>query len=85
MKLHYYPDTDSLYIDLADRPSADSIEVASHVVVDLDDTGQITGIDIQHASRVVDLSTVNIAELPVASSSTPTEKGVTPVGGGRSR
>ena len=28
MKLHYYPETDSLYIDLQDRPAADSQEVA---------------------------------------------------------
>ena len=24
MKFHYYPETDSLYIDLAERPSTDS-------------------------------------------------------------
>jgi hypothetical protein len=32
MKLRYYPDTDSLYIDLADRPGADSREVTPGVV-----------------------------------------------------
>jgi hypothetical protein len=29
MKLHYYPETDSLYIDLNSRPSADSREIAA--------------------------------------------------------
>jgi uncharacterized protein YuzE len=33
MKLHYYPETDSLYIDLNSRPSADSREIAEGLVV----------------------------------------------------
>jgi uncharacterized protein YuzE len=36
MRLHYYRETDSLYIDLADCPSAESREVASGVVLDFD-------------------------------------------------
>lgn len=28
MKLNYYPDTDSLYIDLSERPSAESREIS---------------------------------------------------------
>ena len=31
MKLHYYPETDSLYIELNERPSADSHEVADNL------------------------------------------------------
>lgn len=56
MKLHYYPETDSLYIDLAARPSADSREVVPGVVLDFDADGALVGIDIDHASQVVDLS-----------------------------
>jgi uncharacterized protein YuzE len=64
MKLHYYPETDSLYIDLSGRPSADSREVADGIVVDLDEAGGIVGIDIQHASERLDLSTLEIESLP---------------------
>jgi len=39
MKLLYYADTDSLYIDLAERPSADSREVTPGVVLDFDAAG----------------------------------------------
>jgi uncharacterized protein YuzE len=67
MKCHYYPETDSLYIDLADRPSADSREVAPGVVIDVDENGTIVGIDIDRASRVVDLSRLEAVQLPVAS------------------
>jgi uncharacterized protein YuzE len=65
MKLHYHADTDSLYIDLADRASVDSVEVAEGVVIDLDEAGKIVGLDIQHASRVVDLSRVEAGTLPI--------------------
>jgi uncharacterized protein YuzE len=64
MKLHYDPETDSLYIDLNPRPSADSHEVADGVVLDLDAEGQPVGIDIQHASRTLDLSTLETRSLP---------------------
>lgn len=64
MKLHYDPDTDSLYIDLSERVSADSREIADGVVLDVDASGAPVGIDIQHASRVLDLSTLETESLP---------------------
>ena len=64
MKLHYDPETDSLYIDLNARPSVDSQEVADGVVLDVDAEGQPVGIDIQHASRTLDLSTLETRSLP---------------------
>lgn len=65
MKLHYYPETDSLYIDLSSRPSAESREVANGVVADFDENGDIVGIDIDHASEKLDLKTLEAEVLPV--------------------
>jgi len=65
MKLHYDRETDSLYIDLNARPSVDSREVQDGVVIDLDEKGQIVGIDIQHASQILDLATLETESLPV--------------------
>jgi len=50
VKLHYYPETDSLYVDLNSRPSADSREIAEGLVIDFGTEGNIVGIDIDHAS-----------------------------------
>ncbi len=50
MKLNYYPETDSLYIDLIDRTSVESREVSAGVVLDYDAEGRVVGIDIDHAS-----------------------------------
>jgi uncharacterized protein YuzE len=66
MKLHYYRETDSLYIDLANRPSAESRQVAPGVVLDFDAGGVLVGIDIDHASQKLDLSRVETVALPLA-------------------
>jgi len=55
MKLNYFPDTDSLYIDLREQPSVESIEVADGIVLDFGASGELVGIDIDNASRTVDL------------------------------
>jgi len=64
MKLHYDAATDSLYIDLAERPSVDSEEVADGIVLDFDDDGQLVGIDIEDASRCVNLQHLILDSLP---------------------
>lgn len=65
MKLYYYADTDSLYIDLANRPSVDSREVLPGIVLDLDEAGALVGIDIDHASRQLDLWSRDETTVPV--------------------
>jgi uncharacterized protein YuzE len=55
MKLNYYSETDSLYIDLSEHPSVESLEVSDGVVLDYGADGEIVGIDIDNASRKVQL------------------------------
>lgn len=66
MKLLYYRETDSLYIDLSERTSTESREVAPGVVADFDEDGKLVGIDIDQASRIVDLSRLESPTLPLA-------------------
>ena len=65
MKLHYYPDTDSLYIELRSEPGAEVREVADGLNVDIDAAGNVVGFDIDHASQRLDLSTLETVALPV--------------------
>jgi uncharacterized protein YuzE len=64
MKLHYYADTDSLYIDLKDVPGVDSRELADGLVADFDARGNIVGLDIQQASQRLDLGTLETDSWP---------------------
>jgi uncharacterized protein YuzE len=60
MKMRYYKDTDSLYIDLSEKPSVESLEVAPGIVVDFDEKNNIVGIDIDRASQILNLSELGI-------------------------
>ncbi|NTW53684.1 MAG: DUF2283 domain-containing protein [Chlorobaculum sp.] len=64
MKISYYPDTDSLYIDLSEQPSVESREVAEGIVLDYDAEGRLAGIDIDNASKKVNLKTLTLNKLP---------------------
>ena len=64
MKLSYYKETDSLYIDLSSNPSADSREVSEGIVLDYDAQGNLVGIDIDNASQKVDLNEISLMRIP---------------------
>ena len=64
MKLSYYKDTDSLYIDLCSKESAESREVSEGIVLDYDADGNLVGIDIDNASRKVDMKEVSLNRIP---------------------
>ncbi len=65
MKLHYYADTDSLYVELSSRPGVETREIVEGVNVDLDADGAIVGLDIDGASKKVDLTTIETVALPI--------------------
>jgi uncharacterized protein YuzE len=64
MKLNYHPDTDSLYIDLSEQMSVESREVSAGIVLDYDAAGELVGIDIDNASRKVQLERLVLSRLP---------------------
>lgn len=64
MKINYYPDTDSLYIDLSSKTSVDSREVSDGVVLDYDADGNLVGIDIDQASLKLDFRELILSKLP---------------------
>jgi len=64
MKLNYYPETDSLYIDLSEKTSVESKEISVGIVLDYDADGNLVGIDIDNASRKVQLKELILNRLP---------------------
>lgn len=67
MKLHYYPDTDSLYIEFSEKAGAETREVSDGVNVDIDARGNLVGFDIDRASNRLDLSSLEATALPLRS------------------
>jgi uncharacterized protein YuzE len=64
MKLNYYPDTNSLYIDLSEKPSVETREISEGVELDYDASGNLVGIDIDNASSKVQLKELILSKLP---------------------
>ena len=64
MKINYYPDTDSIYIDLSSKTSVESTEISEGVVLDYDGNGKLVGIDIDNASDKLDLTEMILNNLP---------------------
>lgn len=64
MKLHYYPDTDTLSISLRDTKSVNTEEIANDVVLDFDADGNVISIDIDLASKKLDLTTLEMVDFP---------------------
>ncbi len=67
MKLHYYPETDSLTIEFKNTPGTEVREIVEGLAMDLDANGEVVGFDIDHASRKLDLSKIETIALPPVS------------------
>ncbi|OGU92063.1 MAG: hypothetical protein A2475_02950 [Ignavibacteria bacterium RIFOXYC2_FULL_35_21] len=66
MKFEYFPETDTLYIDIKDTSSAESKEISNGIVLDFDKSGQLTGIEIDNAKKVANLTKIETKSLPVS-------------------
>jgi uncharacterized protein YuzE len=65
MKLEYFSETDTLYIEIKETPSVESKEISDGIVLDYDESGKLTGIEIDNAGKFVNLSKLETISLPV--------------------
>ena len=65
MIFEYDPESDMLYIKLTEGVSSDSEEIAPGVVLDFDEQNRVIGIEIEDASKLIDLSRLELRALPV--------------------
>lgn len=65
MIFEYYPETDMLYIKLAEGISVESEEVAPGIVLDYDENNRVIGVEIEDAGKFIDLSRLELRALPV--------------------
>lgn len=65
MKLHFYPDTDSLYIEMKAGPGVETREIVEGLNVDIDAAGEVVGFDLDFASKRFDLSRIETIALPL--------------------
>ncbi len=63
MKIHYFADTDTLHVELNDRPVVETREINEDTLVDLDATGALVAITVEHAHGVTDLSEFSLYQV----------------------
>lgn len=51
MKIRYFTDTDTLYIEFRRQPVAETKDLDANTLLDLDAEGNICAITVEHASR----------------------------------
>lgn len=51
MKVRYFPDTDTLLIEFQDATIAETRDLDENTILDVDASGNICAITIEHASR----------------------------------
>jgi len=65
MKINYYPETDSLYIEFSEKNSTESVEISEGVIIDYDKQGALVGIDIDNAKNKINLKELILNKLPL--------------------
>ena len=51
MKIKYFADTDTLYIEFRKEPVAETRDLDENTVIDVDAKGNICAITVEHASK----------------------------------
>jgi uncharacterized protein YuzE len=56
MKIRYFTDTDTLYVEMNDNLVAETREINENTLIDLDTNGNLVSLTVEHAHGVTDLS-----------------------------
>ena len=56
MKVSYFEDTDTLYIEFRDSDIAESKDLDENTILDVDAKGNVCAITFEHASQRTDVS-----------------------------
>jgi uncharacterized protein YuzE len=55
MKIRYFQETDTLYIEFKSAEVSETRDLDENTILDLDQTGNICGITVEHASKRADI------------------------------
>lgn len=61
MKMSYYDDTDTLYIEFREDNVVESKDLDQNTILDLDASGNIISITVEHASNRTDVHQLTLS------------------------
>jgi uncharacterized protein YuzE len=74
MRIQYYPATDSLYVYVADRLSAETDIIGDGIQADFDCDGCVIGVEIEHEEFYASYSTLDMALMNLTEKVTTEER-----------
>jgi uncharacterized protein YuzE len=60
MKIQYFEDTDTLYIEFRDREIVETRDLDENTAIDVDAEGNVLAITFEHASKRTDVRSVTL-------------------------
>ena len=63
MKIRYFQDTDTLYIELRPAHVVETRDLDEDTVIDLDERGEICAMTIEHASERAEIPTFSYEQI----------------------
>jgi uncharacterized protein YuzE len=64
MRVTYFADTDTTFIELSDDPPVEARELGEDLYVDLDAAGHVVSLTVEHAHKNTDADTFSCHRLP---------------------
>ena len=68
MKIKYFSDTDTALVEFSDRPVAETREINENIYLDMDSSGNLVTMTIEHARRQANLPFLSYEEIEKAPS-----------------
>lgn len=69
MRIKYFEDTDTILVELSTNPPVETRELNENIYLDLDSSGNVVSITIEHAGAASDLREFLYQRIPAAMSS----------------
>ena len=64
MKIKYFQDTDTLYIEFRPVEAAETRDLDENTLLEIDSDGKICGITVEHASDRTDIPAFSFEQIP---------------------
>jgi uncharacterized protein YuzE len=64
MKVRYFADIDTLWIELRSAPAAETRDLDEDALIEIDEDGNVCAITLEHASERNDVSQISLERVP---------------------
>lgn len=63
MKIKYFEDTDTAFLEFSERPVFETKEINENIYLDLDEQGNLIGMTIEHAMSQANINEVSFQQI----------------------